>query len=293
VSGTVLIVDDEAEIREIIELSVSTLGLETLQAADGLQALEIVRSRRVDVVVSDLMMPRMTGTTLLSALRAEGHTQPFIFVTAFPSQDTTLQALRLGAFDYVEKPFDPDDLEVILREAVRVGCESQDKASAQSGADGRAHAAINRLKSLRLTDAAAATEAAAGSARLTELFAQETLPQLSFCEGAIKGLGNPDQRQFELGYLYRVAQAVAGAGAAIGEQAIAGVANATARFYTVLRVKPQAVSPEVVDLAQRANGLMERLATAAGLPDQAADETAELVEELTRAARDIETWRAA
>src|SRR6187455_2336086 len=93
--GTLLVVDDEAEIREIVEMHVAPLGIRVIEAGDGQQALEAVRQHHVDVIVSDLMMPRMTGLGLLSALRDSGFMKPFIFLTAYPSQDSTLQALRL------------------------------------------------------------------------------------------------------------------------------------------------------------------------------------------------------
>jgi CheY-like chemotaxis protein len=83
--GVLLVVDDEAEIREIIAMNAAPLGLDVLEAGDGHQAIEILKEHHVDVVISDLMMPRVSGLTLLTMLREERWAKPFIFVTAYPS----------------------------------------------------------------------------------------------------------------------------------------------------------------------------------------------------------------
>src|SRR4051812_21780003 len=89
--GTVLIVDDEPEIRSIIAINAQKLGFQVVEAGDGAEAMQQLKKNAVDVIVSDLMMPKVTGLSLLSQLREEGYLQPFIIVTAYPSQDSTLQ----------------------------------------------------------------------------------------------------------------------------------------------------------------------------------------------------------
>lgn len=299
-SGTLLVVDDEAEIREIIELHATALGYKVLEAGDGLMALEVIREHHVDVIISDLMMPRMTGLTLLTSLRREGYTQPFIFVTAYPSQDSTLQALRLGAFDYVEKPFAPDELEALISEAMRVSREIQKigpagPAPVPVGKDEKAAAKqIQKLRALRYsTDETGAVGPEAKREKLHELFVAETTPQLLFCEAAIKGMSDVDQRAIELGYLFRVSQAIAAAAEAIGESVIKDVADHAARFYTVLRVRPRAVSPEAIELAHEANVCLRLLVTEAGQGTVAGAQAAAKVRAtLEEATRTIEEGRA-
>lgn len=156
--GTLLVVDDEAEIREIIEGCVAECGLTVLEAGDGEQALDVLKQNHVDVVISDLMMPRMSGLDLLSEMREQRYLQPFIFVTAYPSQDSTVQALRLGAFDFVEKPFNSGELKALLREALRVSSEmARLGIQAEPALDGRsaelrAEIDIQRLRTLRVGD---------------------------------------------------------------------------------------------------------------------------------------------
>ncbi len=298
--GTLLVVDDEAEIREIIELYASTLGFKALEAPDGDAALEILRTQHVDVIVSDLMMPRMTGLGLLDALRSEGFMQPFIFITAYPSQDSTIQALRLGAFDYLEKPFDSEELGTLLTEAMRVSHGMQELGAAvrmpranPADDDQRAVLEITKLKTLRFDRAPAGGESTKRE-KLLDLFVNEATPQLLFCEASIKGLQNLDERNFELGYLFRVMQGIGAAAEAVGESQVKTLANAAEGLYTALRVKPRAVSPEYVELAVRVNTALRDLVGRCGDAAAAGDapNVGEFVVELAIAAREVEAFSA-
>jgi CheY-like chemotaxis protein len=259
-----LVVDDEPEIREIIAFCAQDLGFQVLEAGDGAQALEVVRNEKVDIICSDLMMPRVTGITFLSHLRDEGRFQPFILLTAYPSQDSTIQALRLGAFDYIEKPFDTDELKSLLQEALRVSMEYQkidsnepvqplaEKTSSLPVNLRDAVQVINRLKALRYStneDIAKEDELP----RIRELFVSEASPQLIFCEAAIKSLSSPEHRTFELGYLFRVMQTIAQAAAAIHEPSIESFAKTSEYFFTMLRVQPRMVNERLIALAALAN----------------------------------------
>ncbi len=293
--GTLLVVDDEVEIREIIELYASTLGMKVLEAEDGDRALEILRAHHVDVIVSDLMMPRLTGLGLLEALRKEGFMQPFIFVTAYPSQDSTIQALRLGAFDYLEKPFDPEELGTLLTEALRVSLETQklspEKKKPQGSDETKALYEINRLKTLRFDNAGQQPERDPKQ-KLLDHFVNEATPQLLFAEASIKNLMNESERAFELGYLFRVMQGIAAAADAVGERDVKRLSGAAERFYTVLRVKPRAMRGEFVELARRANEKLRELVASAGSPAPTSEEGGldELVLALENGAQEIERY---
>ncbi|MGF7088700.1 DNA-binding response OmpR family regulator [Kroppenstedtia sanguinis] len=109
---TVLIVDDDRELREMIQLYLRNEGYEILQASDGKQALELVERHSVDLVVLDRMMPDMDGLQVCIHLR-ERHQMPVIMLTAKVEDLDKIEGLSVGADDYVTKPFNP--LELVAR----------------------------------------------------------------------------------------------------------------------------------------------------------------------------------
>jgi YesN/AraC family two-component response regulator len=122
-----LIVEDDDDLREIlIEFIRGELkDVEVFQARDGREGLELVRQmshdRQFNLILSDIKMPRMTGMELLSNLRAEGFPTTFVVLTGFADKESIIQALRLGAFDFLEKPFDRRNLMRVLREGIDFG----------------------------------------------------------------------------------------------------------------------------------------------------------------------------
>jgi two-component system response regulator AtoC len=115
----ILVVDDEERIRKLLETSFGHKGYKVRTAADGDAALEIVDAG-VDLVITDLRMPGMDGMTLLSEIRARGLTVPVIIMTAYSTVDVAVDAMRNGAFDYVSKPFDLDELEMLVERAFQL-----------------------------------------------------------------------------------------------------------------------------------------------------------------------------
>ncbi len=113
-----LVVDDETDLRDLLIASVKHNFSEVYQAADGLQALEIIRTKRIDIVFSDIKMPRMGGLEFLQILRQENYTMPVLIVTGFADKNNAIHALRYGAFDLIEKPFDEATLLRTLRRAI-------------------------------------------------------------------------------------------------------------------------------------------------------------------------------
>lgn len=103
-TGTVLVVDDEQGIRDMLARHLRFVGYEVLRAADGRQALEILERHCVDVVVTDLVMPEMDGVSLMRALREGYPTVPFIAITGHVELRHLLTAMRLGAEDCLFKP---------------------------------------------------------------------------------------------------------------------------------------------------------------------------------------------
>ena len=114
-----LIVDDENSIRRVLQALLSREGYEVDVAIDGAQAIARLGERQYNAVVTDLKMPNIGGLELLSWVRSNDPGLPVIIITAHGTVDTAVEALKLGAADYVTKPFDQDELKVIIAKALR------------------------------------------------------------------------------------------------------------------------------------------------------------------------------
>jgi nitrogen regulation protein NR(I) len=115
----VLIVDDEVNIRRVLAAMLKREGYEVTTAADGEQALAVLHKTPVHVVVSDLVMPRLGGMELLKRVAADFPDVPVIVITALGSVDSAVAALKAGAFDYITKPFEQEDLKKVIAKAAR------------------------------------------------------------------------------------------------------------------------------------------------------------------------------
>lgn len=117
----VLVVDDEANIVELLSVSLKFQGFEVYTATNGAQALDRARETRPDAVILDVRMPGMDGFGVLRRLRADGIDAPALFLTARDSLQDKIAGLTLGGDDYVTKPFSLEEvvarLRVILRRA--------------------------------------------------------------------------------------------------------------------------------------------------------------------------------
>ncbi|MBO9606340.1 MAG: response regulator transcription factor [Paenibacillaceae bacterium] len=105
----VLVVDDDPHIRKLVRLLLTGEGLEALEAEDGVEALELLETMSVDMVVLDVMMPRMDGWQLCRELR-EHYELPLLMLTAKGETEQKVKGFDLGADDYLVKPFDPPEL---------------------------------------------------------------------------------------------------------------------------------------------------------------------------------------
>ncbi len=115
----VLVVDDDPGMRDGMALSLKRAGFVTEQAKSGEEALRVTRPGAFDAVVTDLRMIGMDGLQLTARLKALDPALPVLLVTAFGSLDTAREAMRLGAFDYLSKPFSPDELVGAVRKAIQ------------------------------------------------------------------------------------------------------------------------------------------------------------------------------
>ena len=104
-----LVADDEPPIRLLCEVNLAVAGMDVIQAADGEEAIELARSAAPDLILLDLMMPRVDGWTVAEELGADEKTRdiPIVFLTARTTPDDRRRAEKLGALGYVLKPFDP------------------------------------------------------------------------------------------------------------------------------------------------------------------------------------------
>jgi two-component system, NtrC family, response regulator PilR len=112
---TVLVVDDEPHIIDVIEIVLHEEGARVLRAGSGLEALELLRRETVDVVISDIRMPDLSGVQLLKEAKPSAPATAFILITAFATNDTAIEALQHGACEYLTKPFKMDDLRCVVR----------------------------------------------------------------------------------------------------------------------------------------------------------------------------------
>jgi two-component system response regulator PilR (NtrC family) len=116
----VLVVDDEQSMRNMLAIALQYEGYEVVTAENGDAARAEIEARSVDLIVSDIRMPGMDGIELLRFARAHSPGTEVILVTAHASTDSAVDALRLGAYDYVTKPFDIDELKLTVRRALEV-----------------------------------------------------------------------------------------------------------------------------------------------------------------------------
>jgi len=134
----ILAVDDEPSMRRLLEISLKQAGYQPVLAKDGYEAIAILRQGGADLVVSDLHMPGMDGLRLLETMKKEAIETPVIIVTAQGEIATAVQAMKLGASDYILRPFDLETLEIAITRALsvtRLKIENQflrDEAAADS-----------------------------------------------------------------------------------------------------------------------------------------------------------------
>lgn len=117
----ILIVDDEPLLIEIISDYLE--GYQVISAKNGKEGLEKVESEKPDLVISDINMPVMTGLKMLECLREKGINTPVIVVTGYGDKEKMRDAWRLGAYDFLDKPIDPDNLIHVVDAALKYGID--------------------------------------------------------------------------------------------------------------------------------------------------------------------------
>src|ERR1044071_8751166 len=114
----ILVVDDERSMRELLAIVLKREGYDVLLAENGKMAVDLLEKEPVDLLISDIKMPDLSGVDVLRAAKKVDQDILGILITAFASTDTAVEAMRLGACDYLSKPFDIDLLKMKVREKV-------------------------------------------------------------------------------------------------------------------------------------------------------------------------------
>jgi len=112
-----LIVDDNAEIREIVQEYLSDNDCMVEGVSNGKEALEKYNTNPYDIIVTDLKMPELSGIELIKLIKQKTDITEFIIITGYASVDTAIEAVKIGAFDYIVKPFRMEELKVAIKNA--------------------------------------------------------------------------------------------------------------------------------------------------------------------------------
>src|SRR2546430_16703287 len=123
----VLVVDDERRLRRLLQILLERMGIESVGAESGEEAFERFQAEKFDLVLTDLKMPGMTGLELLARVREVDAEVPVMLLTAYGTVQTAVDAMKLGAFDYVLKPFDLEVVELTVRKALEMRQRSEER----------------------------------------------------------------------------------------------------------------------------------------------------------------------
>jgi DNA-binding NtrC family response regulator len=121
VRKTLLIVDDEPDLVEVLQTVLGGVATEIRTASNGREALQIVREGGIDAIISDVNMPLMNGLQFLAEVRHLSMETPFVIISAFGDKANLLEALRLDATDFIDKPFSRDQVRKVVSQALEVG----------------------------------------------------------------------------------------------------------------------------------------------------------------------------
>jgi two-component system, NtrC family, response regulator HydG len=117
-AGSILVVDDEPELCQALSRLLTRHGFQTLTAHNGEEALDVMRREQVPLVLSDLMMPKMNGVELLKAAKVVSPSTEMVIVTGHGTIETAVEAMKMGAYDFIEKPFTASTALKVVRKAL-------------------------------------------------------------------------------------------------------------------------------------------------------------------------------
>ena len=115
--GKILIVEDEKSLREVLKILLEEEGYDTESAVDGMEATEMIQQDIYDIVITDLKMPRADGFEVLRKVKEVSPSTNVIMITAFGTTESTIEAMNLGAYEFIPKPFKIDEIRLVVNKA--------------------------------------------------------------------------------------------------------------------------------------------------------------------------------
>src|SRR5690242_5054702 len=112
--GRILIVDDQEMMRDSLASTLVREGHEVVACWDGVAAIAKIENGKFDLLITDLKMPKMTGIELLQEVKRLRPELPVVLMTAFATVQTAVEAMKLGAYDYIQKPFDGEEIKLLV-----------------------------------------------------------------------------------------------------------------------------------------------------------------------------------
>ncbi len=116
----ILVIDDDETIRDVLNTFLTAKGFHVCLACDGDEGIELLRQNKFDIVLTDIMMPKVTGIDVLKEMSVLNIKTPVIVITAYASIKNAVQAMKMGAFDYVTKPFNLEELLILIQRAISI-----------------------------------------------------------------------------------------------------------------------------------------------------------------------------
>lgn len=118
IKGRILVIDDEDIVRTSCNRSLTPEGYEVKMARNGIDGMKMLENEKFDLVLTDLKMPDMDGIEVLRRIKVEWPQVEVIIITGYQTVDTAVKSIKLGAYDYIEKPFTPDALIAAVKKAL-------------------------------------------------------------------------------------------------------------------------------------------------------------------------------
>ena len=132
----IVIIDDDDSLRRVLEYSLQVAGYAVAAAASGEEGLALCSEQRPDLVISDLQMPGMDGMQVLQDVKRQHPETPIIMITAFGTVELAVAAMKAGAYDYLTKPFNRDELQITVAKALEfVGLRTENRRLKQDLSD--------------------------------------------------------------------------------------------------------------------------------------------------------------
>lgn len=145
----ILVVDDEPNLRRVLSAQLERDGYDVHMAEDGQRGLDLLRDNHIDLVITDLRMPKVDGMELLRRAMEIDDSLPVVMITAHGTVDNAVEALKTGAFDYITKPFDQAEVRAIVRKALRTRDLSSAEATRPVDSGGARYGIIGQSPGIR------------------------------------------------------------------------------------------------------------------------------------------------